>query len=87
MSYQGWKNYETWCIALWLDNEQGSQEVAYSIARMPNKSDYDKAQDLKDYVEEFNPLNDTPASMFHDLLNGALSEIDWKEVLEHFQHD
>ena len=54
---------------------------------MPNESDYDKTQDLKDYVEEFNPLNDTPASMFHDLLNGALSEVDWKEVLEHFQHD
>ena len=23
MSYQGWKNYETWCINLWLDNDEG----------------------------------------------------------------
>jgi hypothetical protein len=23
-TYQGWKNYQTWCIALWLDNNQGT---------------------------------------------------------------
>lgn len=24
--HNGWYNYETWCVNLWLDNEQGSQE-------------------------------------------------------------
>jgi len=24
--YQGWKNYETWAVALWLDNDRGSYE-------------------------------------------------------------
>ncbi len=24
--YQGWKNYETWAVALWMDNEQGSYD-------------------------------------------------------------
>lgn len=24
--YNGWTNYETWNVALWLDNEQGMQE-------------------------------------------------------------
>lgn len=24
--YQGWKNYETWAVALWIDNDQGTQE-------------------------------------------------------------
>lgn len=32
-TYQGWKNYETWCCALWIDNEQGIQEQAHDIAR------------------------------------------------------
>ena len=27
--YNGWKNYETWLVALWIDNEQSS----YSYAR------------------------------------------------------
>jgi hypothetical protein len=26
-TYQGWKNYETWNIALWLDNEQAAQSL------------------------------------------------------------
>lgn len=24
MSYQGWTNYETWAVALWIDNEEAS---------------------------------------------------------------
>ena len=23
-TYNGWKNYETWNVKLWLDNEQGT---------------------------------------------------------------
>lgn len=22
--YQGWANYETWCVSLWVDNEEGT---------------------------------------------------------------
>lgn len=25
-TYNGWTNYETWNVNLWMDNEQGSQE-------------------------------------------------------------
>lgn len=32
-SYNGWKNYETWAVALWIDNEEWSQERAQEIAR------------------------------------------------------
>ena len=31
--YNGWKNYETWAVALWIDNEEWSQERAQEIAR------------------------------------------------------
>ena len=24
MAYNGWSNYETWNVALWLDNDEGS---------------------------------------------------------------
>ena len=26
MSYNGWRNYETWNVKLWIDNDQGSCE-------------------------------------------------------------
>lgn len=32
-TYNGWRNYETWCVALWIDNEQGSQEYVNGLAR------------------------------------------------------
>lgn len=33
MGYNGWKNYETWNVALWMDNEQGTQEYWREIAQ------------------------------------------------------
>ena len=31
--YQGWKNYATWNVALWLDNDQGSQSMVQEWAQ------------------------------------------------------
>lgn len=32
MSYQGWKNYETWVTALWIDNDENTYNYARSMA-------------------------------------------------------
>lgn len=31
--YNGWKNYETWAVALWLDNEEGTARHRAGMAR------------------------------------------------------
>ena len=31
--YNGWTNYETWCVKLWIDNEQATQETILDAAR------------------------------------------------------
>lgn len=95
MSYNGWSNYETWNVALWIDNEQGS----YSDTRQWAQEAFDNAcgsvedrkdeaksvlaAQLKDWIEEMNPLAGN-ASMFSDLLSAALSEVDWYEIAEHY---
>lgn len=28
MTYNGWKNYETWNVALWIQNDEGFYSVA-----------------------------------------------------------
>ena len=33
MSYNGWTNYETWAVALWIDNEQATYQTAREIVR------------------------------------------------------
>ncbi len=32
-TYNGWTNYETWNVKLWIDNEQGSHEYWREVAR------------------------------------------------------
>jgi hypothetical protein len=31
--YNGWTNYETWAVALWINNEQGMQDHARALAQ------------------------------------------------------
>jgi hypothetical protein len=87
--YNGKTNYETWAVALWIDNDQQTYGWAREITRDiiksadPEDKDYtihaDVANALKDWFEEQNPLSDT-ATVFTDLLGAALSEIDWYEI-------
>lgn len=30
-TYNGWRNYETWLVALWIDNEESAQNAAREI--------------------------------------------------------
>lgn len=32
-TYNGWTNYETWNVKLWMDNERGSYEAGRAMAR------------------------------------------------------
>jgi hypothetical protein len=102
MAYNGWKNYETWNVALWIDNEQGSysqrQEMAqdawenaegkraYASQTRLDRAKCLLADSLKDWIEEMNPLADS-ASLFSDLMSAALGEVDWYEIAENFLED
>jgi len=92
--YNGWKNYETWCVALWIDNDEGLcthwKDRARSIAdttrsRYSFETDAEAARgtladELKDSIED-HPLAD--AGLYADLLNAALGDVDWHAVADH----
>jgi hypothetical protein len=79
MAYNGWTNYETWCVNLWLENEPGTYEDKRDIIR--RESDQrDASKALQSYVEDMMP--DLGASLWSDMLTAAFSEVDWDEIVE-----
>jgi hypothetical protein len=76
MTYNGWKNWETWNVALWCDNEEG-------IYRERMRSKPHTADECEAFVREQFP-NGTP-----DMTDPyeAREAVDWQEIAEHWSED
>ncbi len=94
--YQGWRNYETWAVALWLDNERSCYDRWRAEAR---RCQCEASTDSRvidgiwtpNEAATFNLADQlreeiqagcplTAPTMYADLLSAALSEVDWQEV-------
>lgn len=83
-TYKGWTNQETWLTDLWLTNEPETERKLRQISgKLSNRQD--RAQTLAAYVEARAPLDD--ASLYVDLLQGALELVNWAEIVENHEDD
>lgn len=93
--HNGWCNVETFTVASWINNEEGSQdwwlERAQQALEDAQESKYFTkeeeavfllAEELKDYFEDSHELTLEHSGLYYDLLMGALQIVDWREVAE-----
>ena len=82
--YNGWTNYETWNVNLWLSNDEYTYRQAQRIIRLADTK-YEAEKALEEYVTdpENGMVPDIPASMAADLLGAALDAVNWREIVDH----
>ena len=89
-TYQGWTNYETWNVNLWLVNEQSGLERWQGRAKAmlethgPRKAVSVLAQLLEAHYDGDADyfIGDRWHGCFIDLLRASLREVNWREIAE-----
>jgi hypothetical protein len=98
--YNGYANYETWAVILWLENEQGTarywREVAHELKEAaPGCQQVDEGLWSVEQAAHFRLADrlkdevtdeapDLGPSLYSDLMQAAFCEVDWHEVAEAF---
>jgi hypothetical protein len=101
-SYNGWTNYATWVVNLWIDNDEGAQEHWRERAEDLLKDELadgnsaddareEAARNLADEMrEEFEQGAEDATGVsgaLSDLLSHALGLVEWQEISEHYVSD
>jgi hypothetical protein len=97
-TYNGWTNYETRNVALWLDNDHHierfwsamaqecwNEATATSVWTREESATYALAELLKDDIAEEN--RPSLEGCYGDLLGADLSKVNWDEIAEHYVND
>jgi hypothetical protein len=96
--YNGWTNYETWLVNLWMDNEEGSQEFfreqaedIYAEAKADTAghavwtpSETARFRFAAWLKDHHEEQRPELPGLYGDLLGGALSEVNWGEIARHY---
>jgi aromatic ring hydroxylase len=79
IEYNGWSNYETWVVNLWITN---TQQYCEELCRIVSSKDdlRDKAEALEDWLRF--EYDGEYSSLWADLINNSLAEVNWYEIIE-----
>ena len=96
--YNGYRNYETWLVALHLQNEYGvckywearAEQTIEECNGDKTEAKFNLASEMEEMTDSENPFYiemDNPVEyygMYVDLMNAALGRVCWSEVAEVF---
>jgi hypothetical protein len=93
-TYNGWTNYETWCVNLWIDNSAGDQDYWHDRAKWCIRHHHsaddnldarcELAEELRATFDEKYDEQKPDNGVLADLLRAALSEVNWHEIARHY---
>jgi hypothetical protein len=101
--YNGWYNYETWAVNLWLDSEESSQNYWNERASLAYETAADSVSAYANFTgreifsreeravlalekqlqSEHEEALPSLTGFAADLLNAAMSEVNWREIAQH----
>jgi len=97
--YNGWTNYETWAVNLWMTNDESSdtasRELAAECYADAEANQYSTREEvailgladrLRNEADEGNPCEESN-NVYTDLMRAALSEVCWYEIAKSLMDD
>ena len=81
--YNGWTNYETWLVGLWYSDSYN--EYFLEQFREGELLQRVNADEVRDYVVSFLDEETPENGLVTDLLNNAMSQVNWRELAEHVE--
>ncbi len=87
-TYNGWANYPTWNVKLWIDNDQGLASYANEIAAASrNNGPMAIGEAVRDALDELFSTNMPTSGFVADIWDWAWGQIDWREIGESLLED
>ena len=93
--YNGWTNYPTWNLALWINNEEILWRYwtarAHTILAETSfdimESKYELASAIRNWADNNQPEQIGDIGAYSDIMNWALQEINYEEIAESILED
>jgi hypothetical protein len=83
-TYEGWANYPTWAVNLWLSNDEGTYHATNDAVRDAG-SVYDASNAIESLVDDLMP--ELEAGIGADIMGWAFQMVEWREIAESWAAD
>jgi hypothetical protein len=80
-SYNGYGNYETWVVNMWLNANPDSQDMLQHIIQA-FETVSEQAEELEHVMMTDDNYLPGESSMWADLLHAAVGRVNWREIVE-----
>ena len=85
--YQGWTNWETWNVNLWLTNDQTVYRETQRIIKQHYKYDFQRVEHLRDYVCDLMRGDKEKGIEPYIMDDISLHKVNYEEIIEAFNEE